>query len=692
MHPVGIEAAIHCSSTNQSGIRESNLRCGPSRHLFLLEAGALPAASRMYGPITPGTRHLRKAGNWLSASAVLLSRMGRGRRPGRVWLRSLPEKTIAIARCLTEETKMFTSTQNPIGLDRSRHENDIIEVLHWDGRLDNRDDLLLRLRDSLNDDTGNSAIARAIYERWGVDGFVHLIGDWSVVIRNRADGSTVLASDFAGVRPLYYHLDREQVLWSSRLETLVAVTEISELDEQYIAGFLRCGGYPNRTPYKGIYSVPPGHAVCVSSERTAIRRFWSMPVGDTIRYRNRYRYEEELRELFRAAVAVRLQTESPILAELSGGLDSSSVVCVATDMMRRGAVPATGLTGLSFVWDNSLDVPFIRDVAAHCGIECVEIPTQKVPIIAERQVGEVMPEPFQPLRWSIATIARRLNAKTILTGQAGDLMMGNWFDDSLQVAKSLRSFRLDHAFVEALAWSKLLRVPIYKIGWQAIKACLPPSFSPSQTYTATDGSYAPKSIETSLTTGFRSRTGGFDSEPLFSNSWKYAAPERRKHLRTLAMMLELRQLQIPEPLQHLQYTHPFAHRPLVEFLMSVPADILCGPGEPRRLMRSAFSDYWPAKLRARRSKAVFNTPWQAALRPLARALASAKQLQVVERGIVERASLTARLDRLSQGLECNEHQLRQIIMLEQWLRNRLSNTEERSPVQCKTYTKLQRLH
>jgi asparagine synthase len=163
-------------------------------------------------------------------------------------------------------------------------------------------------------------------------------------------------------------------------------------------------------------------------------------------------------------------------------------------------------------------------------------------------------------------------------------------------------------------------------------------------------------------------------------------------LRTLAMMLELRQLQIPEPLQHLQYTHPFAHRPLVEFLMSVPADILCGPGEPRRLMRSAFSDYWPAKLRARRSKAVFNTPWQAALRPLARALASAKQLQVVERGIVERASLTARLDRLSQGLECNEHQLRQIIMLEQWLRNRLSNTEERSPVQCKTYTKLQRLH
>lgn len=576
-----------------------------------------------------------------------------------------------------EETKLFISKQNPIAPDYSRRENDRIEVLHWDGRLDNRDDLLLRLRDSLKGATSNAAIAGAIYERWGVDGLVHLIGDWSVVIRNLADGSSVLASDFAGVRPLYYHVDGGHVLWSSRLETLVALTEISELDEQYIAGFLMCGGYPNHTPYKGIYSVPPGHAVCVTSERTAIRRFWSMPVGDTIRYRNGRRYEEELSELFRAAVAVRLQTGSPIIAELSGGLDSSSVVCVATDLMRRGAVQATGLTGVSFVWDNSLDVPFIRDVAAHCGIECLEIPTQKVPIIAERQVGEVAPEPFQPLRRSIAAIARELNAKTILTGQAGDLMMGNWFDDSLQVAKSLRSFRLDRAFVEALAWSKLLRVPIYKIGWQAIKACLPPSLSPSQMYTAADGSYAPKSVETSLTTGFCGRTGGFDSDGLFSNSWKYAPPERRKHLRTLAMMLELRQLQIPEPLQHLDYTHPFAHRPLVEFLMSVPADILCGPGEPRRLMRSAFSDYWPAKLRARRSKAVFNTPWQAALRPLARVLAGAKQLQVVERGIVERASLTSRLDRLGNALDCNEHQLRQIIMLELWLRNRASNEPAR---------------
>jgi asparagine synthase (glutamine-hydrolysing) len=179
--------------------------------------------------------------------------MGGSKWPRCVWLGSLSETINATARCLVEEMKMLTSTRNQIAIDQAHQHNDRIEVLHWDGRLDNRDDLLLRLRDPLAGDNRNAAIARATYERWGVDGLVHLIGDWSVVIRDHIKRTTVLASDFAGVRPLYYHLDAGHVLWSSRLETLVQVTEISELDEQYIVGFLMFGGYPNLTPYRGIF-------------------------------------------------------------------------------------------------------------------------------------------------------------------------------------------------------------------------------------------------------------------------------------------------------------------------------------------------------------------------------------------------------------------------------------------------------
>jgi asparagine synthase (glutamine-hydrolysing) len=544
------------------------------------------------------------------------------------------------------------------------------QILHWDGRLDNRDDLLVRLPDSLRGETSNAALARATYERWGTSGFVHLIGDWSVVIRDRANGTIVLASDFAGVRPLYYHLQPGRVLWSSSLQSLVEATKIGELDEQYVAGFVMFGGCPNHTPYRGIYSVPPGHAVFVSARETTIRRFWTLPTGDVIRFRSEHRYEEQLRALFREAVAVRLQTDSPVLAELSGGLDSSSVVCMANHLMRSDAVEASRLASVSYLWRNSLDEPFIREVETFCGIEGVHISTHDEPLITETRVGNAIPETFAPLRTSVAAVARRLGARVFLTGMNGDLIMGNWFDDSLQVAASLRRLRIGWAWEEALAWSKILGLPVFWILWRAFRAALPPAFAPAAIYTAPDGSYMPKSTATSLLPGFCDRTGLSEPGSFFSNAWMQAPPERRRYFQALSMMLELRTLQPQEPLQHLDYTHPFAHRPLVEFSITVPADVLCKPGQPRRLMRRALSDLWPPKLRKRRSKGLFGAPWQEALRPLARDLLKARQLQLVERGFVDRSSVLSRLERLSAGLDCNEAQLRQIILLELWLRNR----------------------
>ena len=103
-------------------------------------------------------------------------------------------------------------------------------VLHWDGRLDNRNDLIPLLADLLRDDTSSPAIALAVYDRWGIDGLVHLIGDWSIVIQDETNRATILASDFAGVRPLYYAVQGGQVLWASRLQALVDETGISKLD------------------------------------------------------------------------------------------------------------------------------------------------------------------------------------------------------------------------------------------------------------------------------------------------------------------------------------------------------------------------------------------------------------------------------------------------------------------------------
>ena len=133
----------------------------------------------------------------------------------------------------------------------------------------------------------------------------------------------------------------------------------------------------------------------------------------------------------------------------------------------------------------------------------------------------------------------------------------------------------------------------------------------------------------------------------------------------------MRNLQPPAQLEHLCYTHPYADRRLVTFMLSIPAGVVCRPGEPRRFMRRAFHELWPPELRKRRSKDPFGGVFLESLRPLAsKLLDRPEQLQVVERGYVDPANLKKRLEKLTHSLDCNEGQLRHIILLEFWLRAR----------------------
>jgi asparagine synthase (glutamine-hydrolysing) len=535
----------------------------------------------------------------------------------------------------------------------------------FDGRLDNRSDLLLRLREDLRDDLTDSAIALTAFRKWGVPGLVHLIGDWSLIIWDAEERELVLASDFAGVRPLYYCLQRDRLLWSTRLDLLVDELQPAGIDGDFVAGFITCRGAPNRTPYRDIQSVPPGHAMRVTARGAAIEQFWKLPIGNTIRYRRESDYEEQLRWLFREAVRCRLRGGSTVLAELSGGLDSSAIVCMASHLIECGEVDATRLVTVSYEHPGSLDTKFYKAVEAQCGVSGIHVPTAVHPFLTANDAGGAIPSFWESLHRRTSEIARDAGAHTYITGRMGDLTMGNWGDDSDQVAGHLRAGHIGSALRQALAWSKVLRIPIYWVLGNAFLLNLPPSFS-TRKVRRPERSAAPSSDEDSIAPAFRERT----ATSHLSTQWMEAPPERRKLFHALAETLELRKLQPPEPLQHLLYTHPYAHRPLVEFMTSIPADIVCRPAEPRRLMRRALHDLWPAELRKRRSKGSFTGVFLDSLRPLAQSMLQERSLQVVERGYLESSSLRRRLEKLTQSLDCNESQLRQIILLEFWLRTR----------------------
>ncbi len=549
------------------------------------------------------------------------------------------------------------------------------EVLGWDGRIDNRDDLLLQFKQSLRGDLSSPALVAAVYERWGIPGLARLIGDWSAVICDRAHGRVVLASDYAGIRPLYYHHQSGRLRWSGRLDLLAEEGGLTTIDETYVAGFLTFGKCPDRTPYAGIRSVPPGQAVCITAAGATTHRFWALPATDVTRFADERRYDEVFRTLFREAVSARLQTIGPVVAELSGGLDSSSVVCLANDLIRAGAVPATRLVSISYVHRNSLDVPFIREMESFCGIQGIHLSTHEVPLASEADASGSLPGDSSPLDRAAAAAALAVGARVFLTGQNGDLVTGNWFDDSLQVAAPLRRGQIRNACSQALAWSKVTRLPVLWILARAARALASPSLGAS-TIGAMGDVHVSQDAETSVCRDFLARTTVIPPEALISDDWKQAPPERRRHFCALTAMRELRTLQVPGGMEALDCTHPFAHRPLVEFLMTVPADVLCRPGEPRRLMRRALSDLWPPMVRARRSKSLLGSPQFEALKPIATRLQTAPRWHVVERGWVDRESLHHRLAQLKNGIDCNVPQLRQIILLECWLKHRLENRDQ----------------
>ncbi|MBL8227802.1 MAG: hypothetical protein JNL98_04975 [Bryobacterales bacterium] len=546
----------------------------------------------------------------------------------------------------------------------------------FDGRIDNLPDLIDSQNGRLTRTSPPSEVALVLHEQFGVSGLGRIIGDWSLVIANPRAGSIILASDYAGVRPLYYWHANGNIVWSTSLQRMAEYRGAGEISPEFVAVFLARGSACDLSPYPGVLPVPAYHAVTLTPTGIANVPFWSPPLGtDTAALRSTDA-EERLSELFRDAVRSRLVAAGSTAAcELSGGLDSSSVVCMADRLVREGATPVSRLISITYQQHGSADEKFFRAVEDQCNVEPFYVAAEDCPAAEPGTVGYGSPGWWQQRHELVSGHLRRNGATVILSGQCGDLMMANWLDDSEQVADHLSRGRLSAAAKESLEWSRALRVPVYWLLWRAIQTSL-------------CGNGLGRNMDLSGVTSASAEHGDSLSSKSRKLAIEYeeaqprhdlraAPPSARKRLKCLLTLLDSRLLQCPEPLLGFSCTHPYVHRPLVEYMMSVPSHLTCRPGEPRRLMRRAFEGLLPPLVRHRRSKAIYGTAFRSASKRLAAALGnSAEPVQVVERGYVDGVSLRTRLDRFRSGLECNEGQLRQILLLEFWLR---ANSNRHAP-------------
>ena len=210
-----------------------------------------------------------------------------------------------------------------------------------DARIDNRAELipLLDLGGMENDKIADSAVILAAYQKWGEDCPDKLLGDFAFTIWDENKQQLFCARDHFGLKPFYYYYQPEVgFVMASEIKAIIALPQISvELNEIRIGDCLtRAMSDREITIYQNIRRLPPAHTLTIdSNNKLLLNRYWQLRIEPKIQLNSDREYAQKFREIFTEAVRCRLRSAYPVGSDLSGGLDSSSVTCVARDLLLK---------------------------------------------------------------------------------------------------------------------------------------------------------------------------------------------------------------------------------------------------------------------------------------------------------------------------------------------------------------------
>jgi asparagine synthase (glutamine-hydrolysing) len=470
-------------------------------------------------------------------------------------------------------------------------------VITWDGRLDNRDELISDLRHYMVDERTDVSIVAAAFERWGTDCFQKIRGDWALSIWNSSDRELLLARDYVGTRQLYYHRRSRGIAWCNHLAPLALCGPSFGLSSEYVAGYIVSRDSTDLTPFNEIYSVKPAHYIRIGPDQITTHVYWTFNPRSQTRYRTDAEYEEQFRVLFRQSIRRRLRTDSPALAELSGGRDSSSIVCMADDILQKEGADTPRLDTLSGLnRDEPGDDDFVyvakmekkrgrkghgKEIRCFGDAFCLDYPDfVAIPGFGLRQE-------FSRL---VSEVLATGQFRVVFSGLGGDELLGQGFDCRVQLADFLSRLRLKSLSSELLKWSLELRQPWIQLFLGAASLTMPD-------WLRRKGSRR-KMIPPWINRTF-ARRSGFCDHLQSADGPLHWLPSERDRLHTYGTLTALMMRVRPSREDRV---YPYLDQPLVEFLLSIPADQLFRPGERRSLMKRALVGLVPDEILQRKTK------------------------------------------------------------------------------------------
>jgi asparagine synthase (glutamine-hydrolysing) len=541
-------------------------------------------------------------------------------------------------------------------------------VITWDGRLDHRAELVSEFPNLLTLASSDVEIVAAAYERWGTDCLKRLIGDWALAVWDSASNSLILAKDFLGLRHLYYCGDDKQITWSTTLDPLVHTGKKLALSEEYIAGCLSFFPSTHLTPFVGVHSVPPSSFVLLSPGNRTIHQYWDFDSSKRVRYGSDAEYEEHFWTLFAEAVEQRLRCDTPILAELSGGMDSSSIVCMADRVLARGGASTPRLDTISYCSDsepNWDERPYFTKVEEQRGRPGCHIDVSTPAFLAVDNDSPCL----TPGAAKQNTAARRQfeerllsqGNRVLLSGVGGDEVTGGVPTPLPELEDLMANAQLGALAHKLKLWALNKRKPWFHLLFDALRGFFPPRLvsmpKHRQPSTWLDCNFVQRNKDVLL--GYQKRIKFFGPMPSF-----------QENLATLdGIRRQLACSSLPtEPTYEKRY--PFLDRCLLEFLFAVPREQLVRPGMRRSLMRRALVGIVPSELLNRKRKAVVSRGPRVGISAEWPTLISMTQSLVSSSvGIVDSDKLLYALQKARRGEDVPIVLLLRTMGIEHWLRN-----------------------
>jgi len=558
-------------------------------------------------------------------------------------------------------------------------------VIVWDGRLDNRKELIDLLGEDSPADRSDLLLVNRVLNKCGCNAFAHLIGDWALSIWNPTDRTLTLANDFIGARPLYYSRDDAGITWCTILDPLVLLAgRRFQLNEDYLAGLFASFPAPGLTPFVGINSVQPAHFVHIQREKTTAAEYWRFNPSKRIRYREDGEYEEHFRAVFEQSVRRRLRSGAPILAELSGGMDSSSIVCVGDELVATGLADTPRLDTLSYYndsepsWDER---PYFTKVEEKRGRSGIHIDAAATDGLWEQLDSESFAATPGALRHhsraraELATCMNSQGNRVVLSGIGGDEFLGGVPDPIPELADLLTRAQLLALVHQLKSWALVQRRPWLRLLQQSLQPFLPHLLRPS---------VGPQGHAPWLCPGFAKRYGQEIACSKPRMQFFGPLPSFQENISTLNQLRRLISSTVPTPDPLYEKRYPYLDRDLLEFLFAIPREQLLRPGQRRSLMRRSMTGIVPDEVLNRRRKAFLSrTPMAAVSAHWAELTNMSRHMIVSSLGIVEARRLSEALEDARNGIGIPIITLMRVFTIERWLKSLRDHEVLRLPARAR---------